>query len=229
MARAPGTASKSPLTPLGHRYAEQAARLRSAFDEAQHSITDGRSEIQGLLRITSATTFGEVLLVDLISDFQQRYPQVDVEIDMSIVTCDLLDGRFDFAFRITGTIKERFVARAVGLVREIAVIGLRLSARYTQLRNPTDLVQLPALRHSHFRDDAEWVFVRGRGSQTVRLHSPLAINNFSAILHATELGIGAARLPRYLVHDALREGCLHLMLPDWEIAQLPIYLVYPQR
>ncbi len=223
------TTRRLSLTPLGHRYAEQAARLRTTFDEAQQLIAAERSDVRGLLRITTATTFGEVFLVDLIGDFQAQYPQVEVEIDMSIHTRDLLDGHFDFAFRITRTMEERFVARAIGLIREIPIAAPTLLARIGVPKRPADLAPLPALRNLHFRDDPEWVFVRGRDSETVRLRSPLAVNNFSAILHAAELGLGIARLPHYLVYDALRDGRLQRLLPDWEIAQLPMYLVHPQR
>ena len=223
------TTRRLSLTPLGHRYAEQAARLRATFDEAQQLIAAERSEVRGLLRITSATTFGEVFLVDLTSDFQTEYTQVSVEIDMNIQPRDLLDGYDDFAFRITRTIEEPLVARAVGLIREIPIAGPALLARHGRPLRPSDLAPMPALRTSHFRDDSEWVFVRGRESETLRLRSPLAINNFSAILHAAELGVGIARLPHYLAHDALREGRLQRLLPDWKIAQLPMYPVHPQR
>lgn len=223
------TTRRLSLTPLGHRYAEQAARLRGAYDEAEQLIAAERSEVRGRLRITSATTFGEVFLVDLIADFQAAHPQVEVEIDLSILTRDLLDGHYDFAFRITRTMEERLVARAVGLIREIPVAAPALLAERGVPRRPADLAGLPALRNNHFRDDAEWVFVRGGDSETVRLRTPLAVNNFNAIQHAAERGLGIARLPQYHVHDALREGRLQRLLPDWEIAQLPMYLVHPQR
>jgi DNA-binding transcriptional LysR family regulator len=223
------TTRRLSLTPLGHRYAEQAARLRASYDEAQQLIAAEREEVRGLLRITAATTFGEVFLVDLIADFQTAYPQVDVEIDTSIQTRDLLDGYFDFAFRISRTIEERLVARAVGLIREIPVAAPTLLARFGMPKRPADLALLPALRNIHFRDDAEWVFVRGGDSETVRVSSPLAINNFSAIQRAAERGIGIARLPQYLVRRALEEGRLQRLLPDWQISQLPMYLVHPQR
>jgi DNA-binding transcriptional LysR family regulator len=223
------TTRRLSLTPLGHRYAEHAARLRAVYDEAQQVIAAERDEVRGLLRITSATTFGEVFLVDLIHAFQQRYPQVEVELDTSIQTHDLLDGRYDFAFRLSRTLEERLVARAVGLIREVPVASPALLAAQGMPRRPADLAPLPALRNSHFRDDPEWVFVRGRESETVRLHSPLAINNFSALQRAAERGVGIARLPQYLVHEAVDAGRLQRLLPDWDLAQQPIYLVHPQR
>ena len=158
------TTRRLSLTPLGHRYAEQAARLRGAYDDAEQLIAAERSEVRGRLRITSATTFGEVFLVDLIADFQAAHPQVEVEIDLSILTRDLLDGHYDFAFRITRTMEERLVARAVGLIREIPVAAPALLAERGVPRRPADLAGLPALRNNHFRDDAEWVFVRGGDS-----------------------------------------------------------------
>jgi DNA-binding transcriptional LysR family regulator len=223
------TTRRLSLTPLGHRYAEQAARLRAVYDEAQQLIAAERDEVRGLLRITSATTFGEVFLVDLIHAFQQQYPQVEVELDTSIQTHDLLDGRYDFAFRLSRTLDERLVARAIGLAREVPVAAPALLAAFGAPRRPTDLASLPALRNSHFRDDPEWVFVRGRESETVRLRSPLAINNFNALLRAAERGVAIARLPQYLVREAVDAGRLQRLLPDWDLAQQPIYLVHPQR
>lgn len=223
------TTRRLSLTPLGHRYAEQAARLRATFDEAQQLIAAERTEVAGTLRITSASTFGEVFLVDLIGAFQHAHAQVEVELDLSIQRRDLLDGHYDFGFRSTRTLEERLVPRAVGLVREIAVASPALLAASGMPRRPSELASIPALRNSHFRDDPEWVFVRGRDSETVRIRTPLAINNFNAILRAAELGLGMGRLPLYMVVDALAAGRLCRLLPDWEIAPQPIYLVHPQR
>jgi len=223
------TTRRVSLTPLGHRYAEQAARLRATFDEAQQLIAAERSDVAGTLRITSATTFGEIFLIDLIAAFQRAHDRVDVELDLSIQRRDLLDGHYDFGFRTTRTLDERLVVRAVGLVREIAIAGPSLLAGSDTPRRPSELASLPALRNSHFRDDPEWVFVRGRESETVRIRTPLAINNFNGILRAAELGVGIGRLPLYMVVDALDDGRLCRLLPDWDIAPQPIYLVHPQR
>jgi DNA-binding transcriptional LysR family regulator len=223
------TTRRLSLTPLGHRYAEQAARMRGAYDEAEQLIAAERTEVRGLLRLTLATTFGEIFLVDLVADFQAAHPQADVEVDLSIQTRDLLDGHYDFAFRIHRTMEERLVARAVGLIREIAVAAPSLLAVRGAPKRPADLASLPALRNSHFRDDAEWVFVRGDRSETVRLRTPLAINNFNAIQRAAERGLGIARLPQYHVAASLQAGRLQRLLPEWDIAQQPIYLVHPQR
>jgi len=223
------TTRRLALTGAGHRFAEHAARLRRDFDEARQAIAAERDAVQGLLRITSATSFGEVFLVDLIAEFRAAHPQAEVELDLSIARRDLLDGSVDFAFRSTRVLEERMVARSVGLVREIAVAAPALLDAHTAPRRPADLAALPALRNSHFRDDPEWVFVRGAGSETVRIRAPLAINNFTAILRAAERGLGVARLPVYLVAEALAAGRLQRLLPDWEIAPMPIYLVHPQR
>ncbi len=223
------TTRRVSLTPLGHRYAEQAARLRATFDEAQQLIAAERTDVAGTLRITSATTFGEIFLIDLVAAFQRAHDQVDVELDLSIQRRDLLDGHYDFGFRATRTLDERLVVRSVGLVREIAIASPSLLADSHTPRRPSELASLPALRNSHFRDDPEWVFVRGRDSETVRIRTSLAINNFNGILRAAVLGVGIGRLPLYMVVDALDDGRLCRLLPDWDIAPQPIYLVHPQR
>lgn len=44
-----------------------------------------------------------------------------------------------------------------------------------------------------------------------------------------EPGIVIARLPFYMVVDRIADGRLCRLLPEWEIAPQPIYLVHPQR
>lgn len=223
------TTRRLSLTALGRRYAEHAAALRATFDEAQQVVAAERTEVAGTLRITAATSFGEVFLIDLMDEFQRLHPAVESELDFSIQRRDLHEGHYDFGFRSVRTLDERLVARVIGLVREIAVASPALLDRVGTPRRPAELAGLPALRNSHFRDDPEWVFVRGANSETVRIRAPMAINNFPAIRHAAELGVGVARLPVYLVSDAIAAGRLQRVLPDWEIAPLPLYLVHPQR
>lgn len=223
------TTRRLSLTALGQRYAEHAALLRATFDEAQQAVAAERTEVAGVLRITAATSFGEVFLVDLVDEFQRLHPAVEAELDFSVQRRDLHEGFYDFGFRSVRTLDERLVARAIGVVREIAVASPALLDRFGTPRRPADLAAIPALRNSHFRDDPEWVFLRGARSETVRIRSPMAINNFPAIRHGAELGVGVARLPVYLVIDALASGRLCRVLPEWEIAPMPLYLVHPQR
>lgn len=217
------------LTPLGRTYAEYAQRMRDALDEADQAVSATRSEVAGRLFLTAATSFGEAFLVELVEAFRQRHPGTEVELDLSIQRRDLLADRVDFAFRSTRTVDEHLVAHALGVVRDLPVASPALLQRYPAINAPADLAALPCIHNSHFRDEHEWVFLRGAESATVRVRSMISINHFGAIQRAAELGAGVARLPSYLIEDAIAAGRLRRLLPDWDIHPTPIYLVHPLR
>ncbi|MCK7595033.1 LysR family transcriptional regulator [Pseudomarimonas salicorniae] len=217
------------LTPLGRSYAEHTAMLQTALDAAEQAVSASREEIAGLLRITAATSFGEAFLVDLVEAFRAAQPQVEAELDLSIGRRDLVADGYDFGFRSVRTVEEHLVARALGVIRDIPVAAPALFRDRPLPRHPRELAALPCIHNTHFRDDAEWVFLRGRRSEAVRVAGTLRINHFGAIRRAALLGAGVARLPRYLVDDALRGGELLHLLPDWDIHPVPVFLVHPQR
>ena len=54
-------------------------------------------------------------------------------------------------------------------------------------------------------------------------HRPrLQVNDMAALLCAALAGVGCAVLPRMLAHEALADGRLQQLLPDW---QLPVWSV----
>ncbi|CAM5182008.1 LysR substrate-binding domain-containing protein [Alishewanella longhuensis] len=58
--------------------------------------------------------------------------------------------------------------------------------------------------------------------------SPLSVNNSTAQLTATLSGLGVSQLPLFMAQPFLFDnGKLQLVLPDWQRAAFPLYLIYP--
>ena len=47
--------------------------------------------------------------------------------------------------------------------------------------------------------------------------------------NAAIAGLGVIREPTFLVHEALRSGKLVRILADWEVDDLSVFAVYPNR
>lgn len=225
------TTRRVALTEAGQLYLDFARQARHALDDGDRAVSAVRTEVDGLLRLTAPTSFGDGFLADLLADFRARYPAVRFDVDLSIGTRDLAGEGFDFAIRMARTLDPSLVARPLGVVREVVVASPGFLARHAPegITEPAQLGGLEALRNQNFRDEGQWVLARGGQSVTVPVHGNLAINHFVGIRRAALRHQGMARLPRYLVQEELQRGGLVELLPGWQLPPTPVSLVYPSR
>ena len=225
------TTRRIALTDAGRLYLDYARQARELLGDGERAVSAVRTEVDGLLRLTAPTSFGDAFLVDLLADFRARHPQVRFDVDLSIEQRDLAGEGFDFALRMARTFDPSLVARTVGVVREVVVASPAYLARSAPggIDEPMQLSQLEALRNRAFRDEGQWTLQRGDDSVTVPVRGALAINHFIGMRRAAARGLGIARLPRYLVLDELRDGRLVELLPGWRLPATPVALVYPSR
>jgi DNA-binding transcriptional LysR family regulator len=217
------------LTEAGRTYLDYCQRARDALSEAERAVSAVRSEVAGRLRVTAPASFGETFLPDLALAFRAEYPAVELDLDLSNAHRDLLGEGYDFAFRSVLRVEAQFVARPLGVVRDIPLARPDLVERHGPVRTPADLARLPVIVNSHFSDDSHWVFTRKGQTEAAPVRGPLRVNQYSAIKRAVLMGAGAARLPRYMVDAELLAGALVKLLPEYELITTPLWLVYPSR
>lgn len=218
-------------TDAGRLYRDYARQARETLGDGERAVSAVRTEVDGLLRITGPTSFGDGFLVDLLAAFRMAHPRVSFDVDLSIGARDLIGEGYDFAIRMSRTLDPSLVARPLGTMRERIVASPQLLERQAPagVSDPSQLPQLEALRNNHFRDEGQWVLERADARATVPVRGTLAINSYIGMRRAALLGLGMARLPRYLVADELRDGRLVELLPDWHLPATPVSLVYPSR
>lgn len=225
------TTRRVAATDAGRLYLDYARQARDLLGDGERAVSAVRTEVDGLLRITAPTSFGDGFLVDLLAEFRTRHPHVRFDVDLAIAQRDLIGDGYDFAIRMARTLDPSLVARGLGIMRERIVASPDFLARWAPdgIDTPEQLSALEALRNNHFRDDGVWVLQRANDAVRVPVQGTLAINHFIGMRRAVALGLGIARLPHYLVIDALRSGELVELLPDWQLPTMPVSLVYPSR
>jgi LysR family transcriptional regulator for bpeEF and oprC len=57
----------------------------------------------------------------------------------------------------------------------------------------------------------------------------LALEDENSYIAAAEAGLGIARIPAFVLKDAMERGTLELVLGDWFPEPAPLYVVYPQN
>lgn len=213
------------LTDAGTIYYEYCRHVFEGFREAEAAINDLQSSPQGVLKLTSATTFGERYIAPLVNDFQRLHPQVEVRMHFTNRQVDLIDEGFDVAVRM-GVLKDSsLIARRLCERREY-VVGSR--EYFAQVPRPHSLAELSGHQCLVGTRDY-WLFEVDGQRREVRVNGRWQANSGPALLDAALKGLGLAQLPDYYVEEHLASGRLVSVLDNVQFTGTAVWAVYPRH
>ncbi|MFC4159740.1 LysR family transcriptional regulator [Chitinimonas lacunae] len=216
-------------TEAGLVYLDYCRRLRATWQESEQALAGLREEVTGRLRITAPTSFGPYFMAEMLMAFRQRYPLVELSLDLDRTPVDLVAQGFDLALRLSRGIDERLVARPLGVLRDWVVASPQLLIGRDYPERPAALAGWPCLVNSHFKEPNRWLFSRDGEPHPVEVQAWFAVNDYMMMRQLALLHAGVTRLPSYLVERDVAEGRLVRLLEGFELPSLPLYLAYPYR
>lgn len=211
-------------TPEGERYYADSRRVLDAIAEAESSVR-GQEKPSGLLRVACPTLLGRGYLLTRVKVFLNRYPEVELDLQIGDRFIDLIEEGVDVAIRI-GTLKDSALkARRIGTGERVCVAARDYLARYGTPKIPTDLMQHSCILYTLLSSGNVWSFK----DRDVAVHGRFRVNTPDGIRTATLDGLGIAYAPVWLFEDALLDGRLQLLLEDYPGPPSPIHIIYPER
>lgn len=218
------------LTDSGRRYYEQAIILLEQFSAMVDNVTGEQTAPRGLLRISAPVTFGEMRLAPLLSKFIALYPDLTIELVLTNGAIDMLEEGIDVRLRIGGVDDSNMIAR------HLTNFPLVLSAspNYAQANGlpttPEQLGEHHCIIDSNFRIGKQWPFISPKGqAETIYVQSGLAVNSPQAVREIAIADGGIAMTPNFIVEDALADGRLLRVLPEYTTLEFGLFAIYPHR
>ncbi len=224
------TTRRMALTSAGEQFHADSLRL---LDEARAAIARvgaARSTPSGLLRITAPGDYGPAVIAPALASFKQAYPQVEIDLVATDRITDPIAERFDLSIRV-GWLRDSSLraTRLASFKQCLIAAPAYLAARGTPSR-PRDLIRHDWIALSALRSPLRWTFTARKGARTsVRAHSTIQTNSTLTVHAFVRAGIGITVLPDYLVDPDLRSGRLVRVLPQYELPDGGIFVVYPGR
>jgi len=222
------------LSDAGSRLVEQAepglALLNRSLGEARESAGAPR----GLLRVTAPVALGRQHVAPALPAFFERYPELRIELDLSDRLVPLAQEGFDLAIRHTSAPPDTHVAFKLCASRALLTASPDYLAGAGRPQHPAELAGhrcLPYLRPG----PAQWFFERATSAPAPeRLRVPVQglfrASNSEVLRDAALSGLGIALLPDFSARDAMRDGRLVEVLPDWRAVGFfgdAIYAIHP--
>ena len=223
------TTRRLSLTAAGAALLPQAQALVVQVERARQALARLKDDMAGPVRMTVPVSLGETFFDGLLLEFSGKYPDVQIELDLSNNFRDLSRDGFDLAVRSEVGNDERLVARPLLAWNEMTCASPAYLERYGEPLTPQDLAEHHCLLNSHYSGREEWLYHQQHELLRVRVSGPFASNHYSLLKKAALAGAGIARLPSYLLQAELADGRLRWLLRDYQTRRMPMYLVHPYQ
>jgi DNA-binding transcriptional LysR family regulator len=223
------TTRKLSLTPEGERFYERCRAILAALQDAEEEVSRTRDRPRGRLRMTVFAAFGIHALVPALSRFQTRYPDVEIDLEVSDRIADLVAEGMDIAVRLGALHASTLVARKLCDVHRILCASPAYLARAGVPTTPADLKMHNCIVRSDLAVHSQWPFEGPSGREIVHVKGNMSANNGETLLQLALAGMGIVRIVDMAAGEALRKGELVPVLSGRHIAEtVPLHALYPQ-
>ncbi|GGI25801.1 MULTISPECIES: LysR family transcriptional regulator [Bradyrhizobium] len=223
------TSRRVSLSESGALYFEQTRQMLESLDEVEAAVSNVTVVPRGTLRLTAPVWMANPKFSKVLADYQARYPQVRLNIDLSGRLVNLVEEGFDLALRATGTPDEALIARPI---TRVPFYMVATPAYLDRAKRPKNLAELSghSLLHYALHSPGESITIQGEsGTQTIKFN-PVLLSGNETLLHLAALeGMGLAVLPKWLISEDLAAGRLEQVLPEQSIFESQLFAVYPTR
>lgn len=223
------TTRRLELTPSGLAYVDYCEQLLATIDEAERALEVLKGDMQGVISLSVPVSFGQVFMTQVIAEFQLKYPDVKVALELHNSVKDLKFESLDMAVRMSSELDEDLVAIKIGCLDMGVYAAPTYLAKYERPICPENLCHHTGVLHSSVDKFHRWPLLIEGEVVLTEINWNMSINHYPLIRESAIEGKGLVRLPSYLVKQDLIEKRLCEVLSDFKLEPDPIYLVYPYQ
>jgi DNA-binding transcriptional LysR family regulator len=214
------------LTEAGESYADDCRRILAELAEADESASSAHGAPRGRFTITAPVLFGARFVTPIVTEYLQRYPEVNAQCLFLDRIVNMMDEGVDVAARIGELPDSSMQAVRVGRVRRMICAAPAYLERHGTPQRPEELSAHTIISASAVTPGPEWRLEENGAVRAIKLQARLTTTSNDSAVAAAVAGFGLTRLLSYQVADALREGRLQAVLSEFEPAALPVHVVH---
>jgi len=224
------TTRRLSVTHEGEIYLATGARLLEELLELEQTVSSSRGTPKGLLRINATFGFGRRHVAPAIVEFARRYPEVEVQLELTDRSVNLTDKAFDIGIWFGTVPDSRMVARKIVSNKRMLCASPDYLERAGIPQVPRDLQshQCIVLRESDAAYGT-WYLTRGSRQETIKVRGVLSTNDGETGVLWALAGYGILMRSEWDIHEHVRAGRLVPVLADWALPVADIFAVYPER
>ncbi|MES2909774.1 MAG: LysR family transcriptional regulator [Pseudomonadota bacterium] len=226
-------------TAEGETLCERARVLLQGFSALEHELQERKAEPTGLIRLAATFGFGRLWLGPALAEFQQRYPRIEIQLQLTEQLPDLAREGFDGAiwlWSVNSRQAAEWVSRRLARNQRVLVAapayikGQGMPASLEDLQNHVCLIARENGNEAAQRFDV-WQLHKERTKSPVRIrvNGPLSSNSGELVRDWCLQGRGVMLRSLWDVTPQLASGELVRVLPAWSMPDADIHWLAPYR
>jgi DNA-binding transcriptional LysR family regulator len=223
------TTRRVTLTAQGRDYFNQCQEPLTLLQEAERVLTQAQKKPEGMLRISVPVILGQELFLEFISRFLKDHARIRIDLFITNIFLDLVAENLDVAIRFGELQDSSVVATRLGKSIRYVVAAPEYLKRRQPPAEPADLKLHDCVMLNARNNETDWELVNGRKKVHIPVSGPISSRDFNSVSTFVYRGHGIGLLPSTYCDEALANGRLVRLLPNWASPQVPVFAIYPSR
>ena len=225
------TTRRVTLTDEGGRYYANCVQILRLVEQAGDEARGTRSAAAGTIRLSCTAAFGILHIVRLIFAFQDRYPDIAVDLSLTDERIDLVREGVDIAVRLAPLADSTMKLRGLGHSHRFLVAAPDYLAKHGTPATPEALAGHECIRMPNVAGSELLTLQAPDGTRhQVPFTGHFRANHGLAVREAVLKGRGIAAAHHWLADDLIKDGRLMRLLPGYTLPSVPLnMLIVPER
>lgn len=214
------------VTEPGARYVAEWRNILAQLAEADESVIGTLSKLRGHLTITAPVLFGAKFVAPIVTEYLNRYPEVNASCWFLDRVVDMLDEGVDIGVRIGDLPDSAMRATAVAKVRRVICAAPEYLEKHGVPQALGDLQSHIIVAAGAVTPTTEWRLAEDGVPRVVKVAPRMTTTSNDSALAAVLSGFGITQLLSYQVAELVRDGRLKTVLGKFEPPPLPVHVVH---
>ena len=194
------------LTEIGQEYYQQVCDVLAQLEQSNEAVRSYQTQPMGKLSISAMTGFGERILLPLLDEFSELYPEVVLDVHLSDELSAIGRDEVDIAFRGGYAPNERVVAIKLMENQFIPAASKDYLKQFGTPKHPLDLKDHKGLYYRAPNGPTPWICELDSQWQDVSPPMAATSNGGLWLIDKAIKGQGIVMLPRWVLKAYLARG-----------------------
>ncbi|RUO62077.1 LysR family transcriptional regulator [Pseudidiomarina insulisalsae] len=227
------TTRKLSPTVAGQNFYRHCREVVQEAELAFEHISAMNARPSGPVMLSAPVNFGATEIAPLMPELLARYPDIEVDLQLSNRLVDLVDEKVDIAIRCGALRDSSLYFRKLAPLSIVLVGSKGYFTKYPKPQHPNELSykegQHQCITDSARLSDKQWRFFEDGKLLQVTVSGRFAVSDNRAMRTALLADLGLAYMPGYSMEELIENGEIETALEDFMPQPVPVHLVYPER